>query len=1176
MRKKFQKNMFSRTPDHQPMKPIVIMIGLALLLTVISFYKISAAPNDTLIAASFNSGVDGFVYEDDPFNTSQPAYAAGTHTDSDGYLSSGGLLVELGGVNGDDITDMSGGWSYLLSLAQEEMGVMISFRYILKQTPVYEFDEFSRVLVTMDGVQYGRGSKDYIDHIGGDGQDSQGNSNTFDPTTEWQQVEVFIGDLAAGDHDLIIGAFNNQKTTDDEITTLVIDDVTITSGNSPIPVSDAKTLVNRLDITQFKSFNQGVANYNDRCRMSGCSDTDYYNALTWVESELQGMGYTTVRHEFNYNGNTGTNLWATKQGSTTPTEMYMISAHLDGRGGGTAYDDDGSGVALVMEAARVFAGSDVTTDNSVRFLFWDKEEVGLYGSNGYVQDRRSLQGTIDEPTWLGLITHDMILYDHGAGSPGTEQSIYADLDVEWRAGSTEEAASKDLAIFWRHKNGDYSADYPANAYNYSTNTDDTPFHPYVASVSVRENRRSLTSGSSAEWINPYYHNTGDIETSYSSDDTLLGFNAVQATVGTIAELAGVQISSSNNQPTADPQSVILDEDTTAAITLTGSDPDGDPITYHIASNPSHGSLSGNPPNLSYTPDSNFNGSDSFTFVVNDGDLNSDPALVSITINPVNDPPTANDQSVSTPENIPVEITLTGSDPDGDPLTAHITTDPAHGTLTGTTPEVTYTPDTGYYGADSFQFVMNDGTVNSVPATVSITIAHVNSPPAADDQSVTTDVDTPISIVLSGSDPDGDPLTFHLTSSPDHGSLSGTPPNLLYTPDTGFSGTDNFNFVVNDGFTNSSPALVTILVVGSSYDLPFFDDFESDLGWVVDVNGTDTASRGMWERAVPQATDYKGPKQLATTVSGTHDLVTGADAGSNAGSNDIDGGQTTIRSPFINLPAGQDITLSFSYYLAHAKNSDSNDYLRIKVVGSFGSTYVLYVQGSRSDIDANWRTSSVPLNEFAGQSIYIEIEAADMGRSSLLEAAVDDVSITASNASTTILEANFDTGSGDFTYQDDTFYGTSQPDYASGVYQPDGGYAGGGIQVRLGGEDNLIIHNISGGWIYTFNLAATSKVTISFWYKLTQSPDYDFDENSQALFSLDDVLYGTPPNQYLASLSGNGNGGIFETTGWQYYSIDIGDLSAGDHTIVLGCFNDRKSYSNEWTEVYYDEVLITGK
>ena len=177
----------------------------------------------------------------------------------------------------------------------------------------------------------------------------------------------------------------------------------------------------------------------------------------------------------------------------------------------------------------------------------------------------------------------------------------------------------------------------------------------------------------------------------------------------------------NPPPVADPQPVTTDEDTAVDITLTGSDPEGEPITFSVQSGPSHGTLSGTAPDVVYTPAANHNGTDSFTFVVNDGHSSSAPATVSITIHPLNDPPSANPQSVSTVQNTPVAITLAGTDVDGDLLSYSVVGQPASGTLSGTPPSVTYTPNTGYIGGDSFTFKVNDGTLDSNVATVSITV-----------------------------------------------------------------------------------------------------------------------------------------------------------------------------------------------------------------------------------------------------------------------------------------------------------------------------------------------------------------------------------------------------------------------------------------------------------------------
>jgi hypothetical protein len=172
---------------------------------------------------------------------------------------------------------------------------------------------------------------------------------------------------------------------------------------------------------------------------------------------------------------------------------------------------------------------------------------------------------------------------------------------------------------------------------------------------------------------------------------------------------------------------------------------------------------------------------------------------------------------------------------------------------------------------------------------------------------------------------------------------------------------------------------------------FFDNFETNLGWTVNPNGTDTATDGFWERGNPESTNANGPKQLGTTVSGLNDLVTGR-LGGNANADDLDGGVTSIRSPNITLPSSGNLTLSFSYYLAHRNNSSTADYLRVYVVGS--STQLVFEElGAGNDDDAAWATFSVNLNAFAGQTVYLLVQAGDHARNSLVEAALDDVRIT---------------------------------------------------------------------------------------------------------------------------------------------------------------------------------------
>jgi ribosomal protein S30 len=278
------------------------------------------------------------------------------------------------------------------------------------------------------------------------------------------------------------------------------------------------------------------------------------------------------------------------------------------------------------------------------------------------------------------------------------------------------------------------------------------------------------------------------------------------------------VSTGNNAPVATGQSVTTDEDTAKAITLAATDADSDPLVYTVVDQPTHGSLTITGPNVNYTPDANYNGPDSFTFKANDGTVDSNTATVNITVSAVNDAPVAAAQSVTTDEDTAKAITLAATDIDGNTLVYTVVDQPTHGSLTITGPNVTYTPDAGYNGPDSFTFKANDGTVDSNTATVDITVNAVNDLPVATDQSVSTDEDTAKAITLAATDGDGDPLVYTVVDQPTHGSLTITGPNVTYTPDAGYNGPDSFTFKANDGTVDSNTATVDI-TVGGTNDAP---------------------------------------------------------------------------------------------------------------------------------------------------------------------------------------------------------------------------------------------------------------------------------------------------------------------------------------------------------------------
>jgi len=203
-------------------------------------------------------------------------------------------------------------------------------------------------------------------------------------------------------------------------------------------------------------------------------------------------------------------------------------------------------------------------------------------------------------------------------------------------------------------------------------------------------------------------------------------------------------------------------------------------------------------------------------LVNDGINNVRDVIVSVS----NDSPRADSISATTNEDTPLALTITASDPDADVLTFEVLTPPANGELTGTAPDLLYTPAIDFFGTDSFTFSANDGNGSSEPATVSITVTSVNDAPVGVGASIgggpgiTTlraPADTPFTLTLVGVDVDSDQLRFSIEALPTNGRLSGTAPNIIYTPDRGFLGADSFTFVVNDGDGNSESVTISITV-----------------------------------------------------------------------------------------------------------------------------------------------------------------------------------------------------------------------------------------------------------------------------------------------------------------------------------------------------------------------------
>jgi hypothetical protein len=351
-----------------------------------------------------------------------------------------------------------------------------------------------------------------------------------------------------------------------------------------------RTLVARLDLERYKATIKGLTQFGDRRQ-----GTDRNRAaVDWIEQQLKSYGCTnTQRITYNYQpapptprpavrdstlaqgggrlrgirARTGVNndslrqpdlklraldtppsvpgerqeVYCTKVGAMHPDEMYIVGGHMDGIGWGEAANDDGSGAALVMELARVFSSPDVVTDRSIRFILWNNEESGLNGSRAYVAQRQSLQGK-EEPRWLGMIQHDMMLFDHGMPRPdhtmSPEQRPEADVNIEFQSNSKMATESQRLAWFFANANEKFATDYPASVGQHMTNTDSDPFKDIVPSISLRENERGAQIG--AGW-DPQWHQPTDLYATYNDKDFRLGLNAAQTTLSAVAELAGARL-----------------------------------------------------------------------------------------------------------------------------------------------------------------------------------------------------------------------------------------------------------------------------------------------------------------------------------------------------------------------------------------------------------------------------------------------------------------------------------------------------------------------------------------------------------------------------------------------------------------------------------------------------------
>ncbi|MFT6069839.1 MAG: VCBS repeat-containing protein [Bacteriovoracaceae bacterium] len=375
---------------------------------------------------------------------------------------------------------------------------------------------------------------------------------------------------------------------------------------------------------------------------------------------------------------------------------------------------------------------------------------------------------------------------------------------------------------------------------------------------------SCTGGASTSCsYTPNANYNGADSFTYKSNDGTVDSNTVTV---------NITVNSINDAPTlVSTQSETTNEDTDKIFLLgIGSDVEGDTLSYIIVSTPTNGGIScvgGTSRTCTYSPNLNFNGTDTFTYKVNDGSLDSNISTVTMTIDAVNDAPVlSTPQAQSTNEDIVLNFNLgTATDVDADAQIYSVVSTTTNGTLSctgGASTSCSYTPNLNYNGPDSFTYKSNDGTVDSNTATVNITINAVNDAPTlASTQSVSTNEDTVLNFNLTaGADVEGSTLSYTTLSTPINGALSctgGTSRACSYTPDANYNGTDSFTYKVNDGSLDSTTATVTI-TINPVNDAPVLASPQSDA----------TNEDVVLNFNLGAASDIEGDAQTYTIVSST--------------------------------------------------------------------------------------------------------------------------------------------------------------------------------------------------------------------------------------------------------------------------------------------------------------------
>jgi len=453
--------------------------------------------------------------------------------------------------------------------------------------------------------------------------------------------------------------------------------------------------------------------------------------------------------------------------------------------------------------------------------------------------------------------------------------------------------------------------------------------------------------------------------------------------GSDTATVSITVDAVNDAPVASGDSATTQEGTAVTIDVLAndSDVDGDALSVDAVTQPADGTVVINADHtLTYTPNSGFQGGDSFTYTISDGNGGSDSANVAIEVTATNDAPVADDDLASTNEDNPVSIDVLAndSDADGDVLTTSNVTAASHGVVViNSDNTITYTPNANFNGSDSFTYTVSDGNGGSDTATVSLTVHPVNDAPVASADSATTEENTQVTINVleNDSDVDGDSLSVDSVTQPTNGAVVINADNTLaYVPDSGYTGSDSFNYTIVDGNGGSDSANVTVDVQPAVPSTSHVGDLDGT---------THVKGRSGWWEAFVTATIHDGAEQPVSDA-----IVTGTwsgDASGTVSGTTASDGTVTFATGNLRSSSGvtftiDDVSSSLTYDPAENHDPDGD---------SDGTSISVNKDGSTSAASAFENGSAVTDNGDTSSGDELENETPPLEPAQLIEEQIDE-------------------------------------------------------------------------------------------------------------------------------------------------------------------------------------------